>query len=165
MLDALLALALVLAPAFADPRQQLEAHARAAVERMAPCRQTEQGPRAACLRDHRAIAHAIALVAETEADAVALIGISAHESGIRDVDQVKGNAWGPWQLETARELRAGNRADLLWQARYALAAWRHGASVYACGQTRKTAPPLCFRAARELEASVTSAWWAWAATR
>jgi len=160
VLESLLALAIILAPAFADPRQQLEAHARVAVERLCPCRGD-----VACPRDHRRIAHAISLVAETEADAVALIGISAHESGIRDVDQVKGNAWGPWQLETARELRAGNRTDLLWQARYALAAWRHGSSVYACGQTRKTAPPLCFRAARELEAYVTSAWWAWAATR
>ena len=158
MLESLLVLALIFAPAFADPTAQLEAHARAAVERMAPCR-GEQGPRAACLRDHRAIAHAVSLAAESEADAVALIGLCAHESGCRDVDQVGGPALGPWQCEPARQLRASLRADLLAQARFALRAWHAGSKTYACGGGD------CEKAAGELRHYVASAWWAWAATR
>ena len=202
MLDAIIALALAIAPAFADPTAALEFHARAAVERMAPCRapvvqwgtpvaQTRApggaqqgakperlahslvdaasqhgaagGPiqveRAACLRDHRAVAHAIALAAESEADAVALIGLCAHESGCRDVDQMGGPAFGPWQCEPPRQLRASLRVDMLAQARWALRAWHHGARTYACGGGD------CERAAGELRAYVASAAYAWAVTR
>ena len=162
MLESILALAIILAPAFADPRQQLEAHARVAVERLCPCRGD-----VACPRDHRRIAHAISLVAETEADAVALIGLCAHESGCRDVDQMGGTrrAYGPWQIETSRTQRAAWRDDLPPQARWALRAWRAGATTYACGQRAEQATAACERAAGELRRYVTRAWWAWSAAR
>lgn len=157
MLAPALLLSILLGPA----PSSLEPRVAAAVARLCPCRGD-----AACEQHHARAAHAIAVVAADDARpvdaAVKLLAAGAHESGLTDVDQTGGRAYGPWQIETTRALRASWRGDLEAQARWALraarACSRHPWRVYASGSCER--PVGVERELRAYEYSATFAWYA-----